>query len=55
VIGNNGDLTGYGGGLWRKKKLIDLEKKHAIKLKGEQSINDGPILFSQSSLEKWMD
>lgn len=27
VIGKNGNLTGYGGGLWRKKYLIELEKK----------------------------
>lgn len=27
VIGSNGTLTGYGGGVWRKKKLLDLEKK----------------------------
>ncbi|MBS1518675.1 MAG: bifunctional transcriptional activator/DNA repair protein Ada [Bacteroidetes bacterium] len=26
VIGEDGKLTGYGGGLWRKKWLIDLEK-----------------------------
>lgn len=26
VIGANGDLTGYGGGLWRKQKLIELER-----------------------------
>lgn len=26
VIGENGHLTGYGGGLWRKKWLLDLEK-----------------------------
>ncbi len=25
VIGANGKLTGYGGGLWRKKFLLDLE------------------------------
>jgi AraC family transcriptional regulator, regulatory protein of adaptative response / methylated-DNA-[protein]-cysteine methyltransferase len=25
VIGHNGDLVGYGGGLWRKKYLLDLE------------------------------
>jgi len=25
VIGSDGSLTGYGGGLWRKKKLLDLE------------------------------
>jgi len=27
VLGNDGSLTGYGGGLWRKKWLIDFEKK----------------------------
>jgi AraC family transcriptional regulator of adaptative response/methylated-DNA-[protein]-cysteine methyltransferase len=27
VIGEDGSLTGYGGGLWRKKWLIDFEKK----------------------------
>lgn len=27
VIGENGKLTGYGGGLWRKERLINLEKK----------------------------
>ncbi len=26
VIGEDGSLTGYGGGLWRKKWLLDLEK-----------------------------
>jgi AraC family transcriptional regulator of adaptative response/methylated-DNA-[protein]-cysteine methyltransferase len=25
VIGSNGQLVGYGGGLWRKKKLLELE------------------------------
>lgn len=28
VIGADGSLTGYGGGLWRKKWLIDHEKRH---------------------------
>lgn len=27
VIGEDGTLTGYGGGLWRKQWLLDLEKK----------------------------
>ena len=27
VIGMNGSLTGYAGGLWRKKFLLDLEQK----------------------------
>lgn len=27
VIGKDGNLTGYGGGIWRKKYLLDLEKK----------------------------
>lgn len=26
VIGSNGTLTGYGGGVWRKQKLLELER-----------------------------
>ena len=26
VIGSDGSLTGYGGGLWRKQRLLDLER-----------------------------
>lgn len=29
VIGEDGNLTGYGGGLWRKKWLLDHEKKNS--------------------------
>lgn len=29
VIGSDGRLTGYGGGLWRKEWLLAHEKKHA--------------------------
>ena len=29
VIGSDGSLTGYGGGLWRKQKLIELETAYA--------------------------
>lgn len=28
VIGSDGQLTGYGGGIWRKKYLLDLESKN---------------------------
>jgi len=31
VIGENGNLTGYGGGLWRKKWLIEHEMKFSGK------------------------
>jgi AraC family transcriptional regulator of adaptative response/methylated-DNA-[protein]-cysteine methyltransferase len=35
VIGSDGSLTGYGGGLWRKKKLLDLEARtEALRLPG---------------------
>ncbi len=30
VIGADGQLTGYGGGLWRKKYLLDLERKSRL-------------------------
>jgi AraC family transcriptional regulator, regulatory protein of adaptative response / methylated-DNA-[protein]-cysteine methyltransferase len=29
IIGSDGRLTGYAGGLWRKKWLLDHEKKHS--------------------------
>lgn len=28
VIGSGGTLTGYGGGVWRKEKLLELEKQN---------------------------
>jgi AraC family transcriptional regulator of adaptative response/methylated-DNA-[protein]-cysteine methyltransferase len=28
VVGSDGRLTGYGGGLWRKQKLLDHERAH---------------------------
>ena len=32
VIGADGSLTGYGGGLWRKQRLIELENRyHALR------------------------
>jgi len=30
VIGADGNLTGYGGGIWRKKWLLDLENSNSI-------------------------
>jgi AraC family transcriptional regulator of adaptative response/methylated-DNA-[protein]-cysteine methyltransferase len=32
VIGSDGKMTGYGGGIWRKKRLLDLEKGSVLKL-----------------------
>lgn len=32
VIGSDGKLTGYGGGLWRKKFLLELEQSNAKQL-----------------------
>lgn len=29
VIGSDGSMTGYGGGIWRKQKLLDLERKNS--------------------------
>jgi O6-methylguanine-DNA--protein-cysteine methyltransferase len=28
VVNKGGGLGGYGGGLWRKKFLLELERKH---------------------------
>ena len=30
VIGSGGTLTGYGGGLWRKQRLLDLEREVGV-------------------------
>src|SRR5699024_10469520 len=30
IIGSDGSLTGYGGGLWRKRYLLELEQKRRI-------------------------
>ncbi len=30
VIGSDGNLAGYGGGLWRKQHLLDLELRHSM-------------------------
>ncbi len=36
VIGSDGSLTGYAGGLWRKKWLLDHERKHSGQVVVEQ-------------------
>jgi AraC family transcriptional regulator of adaptative response/methylated-DNA-[protein]-cysteine methyltransferase len=30
VIGADGTLTGYGGGVWRKKKLLEFEREGGL-------------------------
>ena len=30
VIGADGSLTGYGGGLWRKQKLLEVERAYRV-------------------------
>ncbi len=30
VIGKDGKLSGYGGGVWRKQRLLDLEQAHRV-------------------------
>lgn len=30
VIGTDGSLTGYGGGLWRKQRLLDIERRYKV-------------------------
>jgi AraC family transcriptional regulator of adaptative response/methylated-DNA-[protein]-cysteine methyltransferase len=32
VVGSDGELTGYGGGLWRKKYLLSLEQAQSFHL-----------------------
>ncbi len=35
VIGSNGEMTGYGGGIWRKQKLLTLEAEFSGRKPGE--------------------
>lgn len=35
VIGADNSLTGYGGGIWRKKKLLEFEKENLSRLSGK--------------------
>jgi AraC family transcriptional regulator of adaptative response/methylated-DNA-[protein]-cysteine methyltransferase len=39
VIGKDGSLTGYGGGLWRKRLLLELERTGRLPGRGEQNEN----------------
>ena len=34
LVGSDGSLTGYGGGLWRKQRLLDLEREWQSKTAG---------------------
>jgi methylated-DNA-[protein]-cysteine S-methyltransferase len=40
LIGRDGDLTGYGGGIDRKRRLLDLER--AIPMRGPQAAQSEP-------------
>jgi AraC family transcriptional regulator of adaptative response/methylated-DNA-[protein]-cysteine methyltransferase len=42
VVGSDGRLTGYGGGLWRKQRLLDLES-------GALPLNLGPLVASPTA------
>jgi hypothetical protein len=37
VIGKDGSLTGYGGGLWRKRLLLELERTGRLPGRDENS------------------
>ena len=37
VVGSDGKLTGYGGGLWRKRRLLDLEQKDSRNFGGRRA------------------
>ncbi len=41
IIGKNGRLVGYGGGLWRKKRLLAMEKAMALKRQAINSLSVG--------------
>ncbi len=41
VIGSDGSLVGYGGGLWRKRWLLSLEQKHRLRRSREKEESHG--------------
>lgn len=43
VIGADGALTGYGGGLWRKQKLIELEQSFGARRREKESNGHDPV------------
>ena len=47
IIGADGSLTGYGGGLWRKERLIALERQYAAAA-AQQKSPGNPGLSKQS-------
>ncbi|WP_420403579.1 bifunctional transcriptional activator/DNA repair enzyme AdaA [Nisaea sp.] len=51
VIGADGALTGYGGGLWRKRKLIELEQSYANRESEKHHVagNQSPDLLGAAS------
>jgi O-6-methylguanine DNA methyltransferase len=48
VVGNDGDLTGFGLGLWRKRWLLDREGAWPLKSKS----SDGPRPKGQRTLDR---
>ena len=44
VIASNGNLQGYGGGLWRKEKLLKLEKFGDLENKDIRNMKMGQII-----------
>ncbi|MFX0115261.1 MAG: methylated-DNA--[protein]-cysteine S-methyltransferase [Candidatus Hodarchaeota archaeon] len=53
IIRSDGQLGGYGGGLWRKKRLLALEGHKSSFLRGEKLSAQAKVIESQGQLEKW--
>ncbi|HTL16161.1 MAG TPA: methylated-DNA--[protein]-cysteine S-methyltransferase [Patescibacteria group bacterium] len=51
VIGKDGSLTGYGGGLWRKRLLLELEKTGRLP-GSENGTQSNSVLDSQASAQR---
>jgi AraC family transcriptional regulator of adaptative response/methylated-DNA-[protein]-cysteine methyltransferase len=48
VIGKDGSLTGYGGGLWRKRLLLELERTGKLPGSDENGSNAAAVSLSNS-------
>jgi AraC family transcriptional regulator of adaptative response/methylated-DNA-[protein]-cysteine methyltransferase len=53
IIRSDGQLGGYGGGLWRKKRLLTLEGHESFLLGKKKVDAQAKVIGSQAQLEKW--
>jgi hypothetical protein len=54
VIGKDGSLTGYGGGLWRKRLLLELERTGRLPGSEENGTNVAAVKLSEERVGRFI-